>query len=273
MKNIFTYGEQPARRNLTVADLRACKGVRKLTQTNPATEEESAAAAEAGIDTLICLDSQYDAVRAGAPETFLTSALLITDYPTDEDTLRAAMKTMEAGADAIYTPRRPALVRMLADEGIPVMGHLGLVPRKCTWVGGLRAVGKTADEATILFDQFRRLEDAGAYAVEVEVVPGEVMAEISQRTSLITVSLGAGGHCDVTYLFARDILGDTEHSPRHAKVYGKLRKLRQEMQAERVRAMSAFVKEAHSGAFPTAKESVAMNPDELKRWKERLDAM
>lgn len=60
--------------------------------------------------------------------------------------MRAAMEYMEAGADAIYTPRRHALVKMLADEGIPVMGHLGLVPRKCTWVGGLRAIGTTAAE-------------------------------------------------------------------------------------------------------------------------------
>ncbi len=187
MKNIFTFGEKPARRNLTIADLRDLKGVRQLTQTNPATAEEAAAAVAGGIDTLICGQSQYAGVRAGAPHTFLTAALMLTDFPTDEETIRAAFKYMEAGADAIYTMRRPQLVRLLADEGIPVMGHLGLVPRKSTWVGGLRAVGKTADEAKRLFDKFRELEDAGAFAVEVEVVPEAVLAEISPRTSLITL--------------------------------------------------------------------------------------
>ncbi len=138
MKNIFIFGEKPARRNLTIADLRDLKGVRQLTQTNPATLEEAAAAVASGIDTLIRGQSQFEGVRAGAPHTFLTAALMLTDFPTDEATIRTAFKYMEAGADAIYTVRRPQLVRLLADEGIPVMGHLGLVPRKSTWVGGLR---------------------------------------------------------------------------------------------------------------------------------------
>lgn len=271
MKNVFTYGERAERRNTTVADLRACKGVRKLTQTNPGTTEEAAAAVEAGFDILICCDHQYEAVRAGAPETFLTAALMLTDHPTDLDSIRAAMKYMEAGADAIYTPRRHELVKMLADEGIPVMGHLGLVPRKCTWVGGLRAVGKTAQEAQELYDQFRSLEDAGAWAVEVEVVPEEVLAEINERTSLITVSLGAGAAGDVQYLFACDIVGESEHPPRHGKSYGNLRALREEMQRQRVKAMSAFVGEATTGAFPTAEQSVSMNPEELKKFRELLD--
>ncbi len=270
MKNVFTYGEKPARRNLTVADLRAAKGVRKLTQTNPGTAEESAAAVEAGIDTLICLESQYPAVREGAPETFITAALWLTEYPTDLETLRAAMRCMDAGADAIYTPRRPELVKLLADEEIPVMGHLGLVPRKCTWVGGLRAIGKTADEAIALYDKFRRLEDAGAYAVEVEVVPEEVLGEISQRTSLVTVSLGSGSLGDVNYLFTSDILGETEHMPRHGKSYANLRKLRAEMQAERVRAMTAFREEAMGGSFPAKELSVSMDPAELEAFRSQL---
>ena len=120
MKRIFTYGERPERRNLTVADLRACKGVRKLTQTNPRTTDEAAAAVAGGIDVLICCKHEYDAVRAGAPETFLTSALMLTDHPTDLDTIRAAMATMEAGADAVYTPRRPELVAVGLEPGAEV---------------------------------------------------------------------------------------------------------------------------------------------------------
>ncbi len=272
MKNIFTYGEKPSKRNLTVADIRACKGEKKLTQTNPRTEEESAAAVEAGVDVLICCQDEYEGVRAGAPHTFLTCALMLTDFPTDLETMRAAMQYMEAGADAIYTPRRPEFVKMLADEGIPVMGHLGLVPRKCTWVGGLRAIGKTAEEARKLYDDFRRLEDAGAWAVEVEVVPQEVMAEINRRTSLITFSLGSGRDADVMYLFATDIFGDSEDSPRHAKIYGRLREMRQEMQAERVRAMTAFVEDAHQESFPEPERSVSMQADELEKFRSLLDS-
>jgi len=270
MKNIFTYGERPAKRNLTIADLRECKGVRKLTQTNPTTEEESAAAVEAGIDTLICGQSQFSRVRAGAPHTFLTAALMLTDFPTETDTIRAAFKYMEEGADAIYTPRRPEFVKLLADEGIPVMGHLGLVPRKCTWVGGLRPVGKSAAEASNLFDQFKSLQDAGAFGVEVEVVPEDLLAELNQRTSLITFSLGSGSFGDVIYLFTSDILGESELFPRHAKAYADLRQMRQNMQAERVRAFARFIEETQSGGFPTADHSVLMLPGELEKFRSSL---
>ena len=133
-------------------------------------------------------------------------------------------------------------------------------------------MGRTADEAIDLLEKFHRLEDAGAWAVEVEVVPQEVMAEINQRTSLITFSLGAGPHADVNYLFASDIMGESENPPRHAKCYGRLRELREEMQAERVRSMKAFVADAESGEFPPAELSVRMKPEELAAFRERLES-
>lgn len=75
---------------------------------------------------------------------FLTAAIDLVRYPLPDDILRAAMKAMELGADAVLTARSMKIVEMLAGEDIPVMGHLGLVPRKSGWRGGLRAVGKTA---------------------------------------------------------------------------------------------------------------------------------
>ena len=99
------------------------------------------------------------------------------------------MAALKNGADSVMTARRLAVVEMLANEDIPVMGHLGLVPRKSTWRGGLRAVGRTAEEALALMQDFRDLENAGAFSVEAEVIPAEVMSAISPRTGLITVSL------------------------------------------------------------------------------------
>mgnify|MGYP002824111958 CR=1 FL=1 len=139
-KPIYTWDAKPSRRNLTAADIRACKGVRKLTQTTANTVEEAAAAAESGIDMLICGAANVELVRQGAPHHFLTAALTIPDYPTDEDILRGALTALKNGADSVMTARRLAVVEMLANEDIPVMGHLGLVPRKSTWRGGLRAV-------------------------------------------------------------------------------------------------------------------------------------
>ena len=111
----------------------------------------------------------------------------------------------------------------MSNAGIPVQGHIGLVPRKSTWTGGIRAVGKTLDEAKALFQNLKDLESAGAWAVECEVIPSRLMRELSSRTSLVTISIGSGNGCDVQFLFADDILGASEGSfPRHSKQYCNL---------------------------------------------------
>ena len=105
-----------------------------------------------------------------------------------------------------------------AEAGSPVQGHAGLVPGKSTWTGGLRAVGKTLDEAMWVYRSIKELEAAGAYAVEVEVIPEELLLEISKRTSLMTSSIGAGSGGDIQFLFAEDVLGNNPPPyPRHSK--------------------------------------------------------
>lgn len=271
MKNIYTWAARPARRTVTVADLRAGKGKRKFTQVTANTAEEAAAAAEAGLDMIICNSQNTEAVRAGNDTLFLTAAIGLPDFPTETDILREALRALALGADAVLTARSMDVVSMLAREEIPVMGHLGLVPRKSSWVGGLRAVGKTADEAFELFQRFRRLEEAGAVLVEAEVIPGPVMAEISRRSGLITVSLGSGDGADVMYLFMEDICGEKENRPRHARTYGDLLGLRQQIREERVRALKAFQADAMGGTFPSDAETARIDAGELESFLSRLD--
>ena len=251
--------------------MRTAKGTRKLVQVTANSAEEAAAAAEAGIDLIIGNARNVEGVRAGNDELFLTAALGLPDYPTESDVLRGAFGALEKGADAIMTSRSLEVVSMLSREEIPVMGHLGLVPRKSTWIGGLRAVGKTADEAYELYRRFRRLEEAGAFSVEAEVIPGPVLAEISRRSGLTTVSLGSGGGGDVNYLFMEDICGDGESSPRHARAYANLAALRRQIREERVRALRAFRADALGGGFPGEAETVAMDPREMEGFLDRLE--
>ena len=210
-------------------------------------------------------------MRRGNDELFLTATLGIPDYPTESDVLRAAFGALARGADAIFTARSLDIVSALAKEEIPVMGHLGLVPRKSTWIGGLRAVGKTADEAYELHRRFRRLEEAGAFSVEAEVIPGPVLAEISRRSGLITVSLGSGDGGDVNYLFMEDICGDGDDPPRHARAYADLAGLRRRIREERVRALRAFREDALCGGFPGDAETVDIDPREMEGFLDRLD--
>ena len=272
MRRTYTWSARPVRRNLTVADLRAGKGKRRFTQVTANTAEEAEAAARAGIDLIICNSRNVEEVRAGNDDLFLTAAMGLPDYPTPDDVLREAFRALSLGADAVMTARSMDVVAMLAKEEIPVMGHLGLVPRKSTWVGGLRAIGRSADEALALFERFRHLEEAGACMVEAEVIPGPVMAAISERSGLITVSLGSGPGADVMYLFMEDICGDTENPPRHARAYGDLAALRRRIREERIAALEAFRADAMSGAFPAREQSADIEARELELFLERLDA-
>ena len=272
MKRIYTYGGRPARRNLTVADLVALKGNTKLCQTCPATEEEAAACAAAGIDVLNTSDADLPAVRAGAPETFTIADLPMTAHLTPDDILRAAVRAAEAGADAVYTPRSLRTVEMLASEGLAVQGHLGLVPRLSTQRGGLRIVGKTAAEAIELAEDFRRLEDAGACAAEVECVATEALAEIGPRSKLVTHSIGAGSGGDVIFMFLVDICGESEQPPGHARAFADLPSIRQRLADERRRALREYRSAVMDGSYPDAETSVSMLPNEHTNLREALDA-
>ncbi len=182
-----------------------------------------------------------------------------------------AFGAVTAGADAVITGRGCDTVRILANEHIPVVGHLGFVPRKSTWVGGVRAFGKTSAEASELWDRFRRLEDAGAFAVECELIPAAVMSEINRRTSLVTVSLGSGADADVIFLFTCDICGEAARLPRHARAWGNLAKLHRAVREERVKALSGFRSEVSSGSFPAASEVAGIPDAELAEFRVRLE--
>ena len=133
MARIYTYGGEFAERNHTVAGLRAGKGSRKYAQGSANSADQDAAVAEAGIDMLSIVSQDVAMIRSACPNTFITAALMLTDHSTDDDLFRNGFAAMEAGADALYTVRGLSAVGPLAEKGIPVMGHAGLVPRFSTW--------------------------------------------------------------------------------------------------------------------------------------------
>lgn len=271
MSKILTFGGKLTERNVTVADLIAGKGKKQFTETTVYNAEEAAAVAEAGIDVLRAWDPMVSETAAAAPTTFITAGIAFDAYETPDQILAAAIRAVSAGADAVYTPRGLGVVEMLAREGIPVQGHVGLVPRKSTWVGGLRGIGKTCDEAVRLFQDFKDLENAGAYAAEVELVPPEALELINPKTSIVTYSLGSGGAGDVIFLFMEDICGDVEDPPRHAKAYGELRSLRRQIREERLSALKAFKADVDAGTFPGPGKSTVMPEIEKLAFQEALD--
>jgi 3-methyl-2-oxobutanoate hydroxymethyltransferase len=159
----------------------------------------------------------------------------------------------------------------MADENVPVIGHVGLIPSRKTWTGGFKAVGKTAASAMQIFEAVRQYEAAGAFGAEIEVVPVEVAAEISRRTTLFMISMGAGTGCDAQYLFAEDVLGANRgHMPRHSKVYRNFAAEFDRLQNERVAAFKDYVADVESGAYPEPRHVVRMEAQELELFKSEL---
>ncbi len=264
----MTLGGAYATRNYTIKHLQNLKGKMVLTETMPFTTSEAAAAEEAGIDTLKVKFDPGDpataiAIRKAAPNTFMTFCIGLTKIATAAEAVRAGFDAMEAGADGIMCQWGPEFIRAVSNVGIPVQAHTGLVPRLSTWTGGLRAVGKTIEEALWIFKQIRLFEEAGAWAVEVEVVPAELLAQISRRTRLVISSIGAGSGGDIQFMFAEDILGNhAPPYPRHTKQYRNLFKMEQAMQMERVEGFRDYIDDVKSGRFPSP-EHIVNAPDGL----------
>ena len=262
LKRIMTLGGAYGTRNYTVKDLRDQKGKRVLVETLPFSPEEAAAAEQAGIDTMkVRFDPRQPdlaaAVRQAAPNTFMAFSVPLVAAASEAEAVRLGYDAMAIGADAIMCQWSPRFVKAAAEAGIPIQGHAGLVPRKSTWTGGLRAVGKTLDEAIWVYREIKALEDAGAYAVEVEVIPAELLVEISKRTSLLTSSIGAGSGGDIQFLFAEDVLGNNPPPfPRHSKQYRLLYKMKEAMQAERIAGFQEFVTEVRAGHFPGPEHTI-----------------
>ncbi len=273
MARILDYTGQEADRTATVASLRALKNQdSQVAQVTATTPEEAEAAEKAGIEMVVCMSDFVPAVREGSKRVFLTSAIDFTGAVTVDELLAVAFESLNAGADAVITARRLECVERMAAEDIPVMGHLGFVPKKSTLYGGVRGVGKTADEAMDLWHQFRRLEDAGAFAVECELIPTDVMAAINERTGMTTISLGSGPDADVMFLFTNDICGEGQREPRHARAYADLASLYAQVQQTRIDALSAFRADVSAKSFPSESETIAVDQAELATFLAALDA-
>ena len=276
-KKVFSMTGELGLRNYTVRDIIDLKGEKQLTQTLPFIPNEAKAAEDAGIDlmnTRFNYFKQETAIetRKSASKTFMSFVIPLLSVPTKDDALKHSYKAMELGADGIIFQGSLNHIEALSNAGIPVQGHIGLVPRKSTWTGGIRAVGKTLDEAKALFQNLKDLESAGAWAVECEVIPSRLMRELSSRTSLVTISIGSGNGGDVQFLFADDILGVSEGPfPRHSKQYCNLFKEAQRIQKIRVNAFKDFIDEVNTNIFPSNKFEVEVTEEFVERFCNYLD--
>jgi len=233
---------------------------------------------EAGIDVILVGDSLGNVVlgygntvpvtldeiliHLKAVRRAVQRALLVADMPYgtfhtgDDDAVRNALRLVkEGGAEAIKLEgghKRVQLVKRLVDEEISVMGHIGLTPQSINQLGAYRVQGKTARTAQQLIDDAKALEDAGAFAVVLEVVPREVARIITETISIPTIGIGAGAECDIQVLVLHDMLGlSFGKQARFVRPYAKLREVITD-------AVSRYADDVRSGNYPSEAESYAL---------------
>jgi 3-methyl-2-oxobutanoate hydroxymethyltransferase len=197
------------------------------------------------------------AVRRGVQRALLVSDMPYGSYHTGaDDAVRNALRLIkEGGAEAVKLEggrTRAALVKRLVDEEIPVMGHIGLTPQSVNKLGGFRVQGKTAEAARSILDDARALEDAGAFAIVLEVVPREIAKLVTESVRIPTIGIGAGPHCDIQVLVIHDLLGlSFGKLPRFVRQYANLHQTMTD-------AISRFAEDVRSGAYPSDAESYGL---------------
>jgi 3-methyl-2-oxobutanoate hydroxymethyltransferase len=266
------------RKKLTVYDYLHTKGNKQLSVLFVHNVEEAKAAEEAGID-MICTShdspdygiltpfTDLKRIREAAPSCFMQSGG--PRLPSSEsEAIKLAHEYMAIGADCIYAGNYSyKFIKAMREENIPINGHVGLVPSKSSWIGGFRAIGKTAEEAIGVLRHTMELQDAGVIGVEFEVVPPEVAKVVTEKVDIITLSMGSGSDCDGQYLFANDILGYTDgHMPRHARVYRNFKDEYYKLQNQRISAFKEFHNDTIEKKFNDPKITVGIENSELDKF-------
>lgn len=189
------------------------------------------------------------AVMRGAKRAQVVGDLPFLSYGVKlEDGLRSAGRLIkEAGVGAVKLEggrEQAELVRRIVQMGIPVMAHIGLCPQAIHRLGGYRIQGRNPAQALELKESALALQEAGAYSIVLEGIPGALAQEITASLEIPTIGIGAGVHCDGQVLVIYDLLGmDPDFRPRFVKVYDDLH--------TRIRgAVSAYRDEVQAGTFP-----------------------
>jgi 3-methyl-2-oxobutanoate hydroxymethyltransferase len=193
-------------------------------------------------------------------------ALVVGDMPflsysaPDEALENAGLFLREAGAQAVKVEggvRSAKIVEELVRAGIPVMGHIGWTPQAKLGMGGkVRVQGKSLEQARALLHDALAIQEAGAFAIVLELVPGQLAAAITERLRIPTIGIGAGAGCSGQVQVVTDLLGLGSFIPRHARPYASLRQTILD-------AARAYAADVAAGSFPGPEETVRMDDEIL----------
>jgi 3-methyl-2-oxobutanoate hydroxymethyltransferase len=215
---------------------------------------------------MMVLHSQ--AVRRGAPNTFVLGCMPYQSYNTVDRALANATRFMqEALVDAVKPQggkSQAHILKALVDAGIPTASHIGLTPHTIAMFGGFRIQGRTAEAAMKILEDAFAIQDAGCFMLEFEAVPAPVAKAVDDAVKIFTFAIGAGSASCGQLLLAFDLLGVFDQfKPKFTKRYANLSQVA-------VEALKTYAAEVRGGVFPDADHSYGMQPDEVAKLEARL---
>jgi 3-methyl-2-oxobutanoate hydroxymethyltransferase len=209
------------------------------------------------------------AVRRGAPNTFVLGCMPYQSYHTVERALVNATRLMqEADCDAVKPQGGKSQAHILAalvDAGIPTASHIGLTPHTVALFGGFKVQGRSAESAMKILEDALAIQDAGCFMLEFEAVPGPIASLISEQLEIPTIGIGAGAGTDGQILLSYDLLGVfTDFKPKYTKHYANLTEVA-------VAGLRQYVQEVKEGVFPGEEQAYAVRGEELEKFRDMLE--
>ena len=204
------------------------------------------------------------AIRRGAPSTFVLGCMPYQSYHTVERALTNATRFMqEAACDAVKPQggkSQAHILKAMVDAGIPTASHIGMTPHTVAMFGGFRIQGKTADTAMKILEDAFAIQDAGCFMLEFEAVPAKIAAVISRQLEIPTIGIGAGVGCDGQILLCHDLLGVfTDFKPKFTKRFANLTEVA-------LKGIAQYIAEVKAGTFPDDDHSYGVDEKEYEKF-------
>jgi 3-methyl-2-oxobutanoate hydroxymethyltransferase len=204
------------------------------------------------------------AIRRGAPNTFVLGCMPYQSYHTVDQALKNATRFMQAAASDAVKPQggksQAHILKALVDAGIPTASHIGLTPHTIAMFGGFKIQGRTAASAMKILEDALAIQDAGCFMLEFEAVPGRIAEVISRQLEIPTIGIGAGVGTDGQILLCHDLLGVfTDFKPKFTKRFAKLTEVA-------VAGIGQYVKEVKEGAFPDDDHTYTVKDAEYEKF-------
>lgn len=202
------------------------------------------------------------AVARGAKNSFIVGDMPFMSYNLSvEQGLDNAAKMIKAGASAVKmegcNDYMISLIKRCVESGIPVLGHLGFTPQLMNTIGGHKIQGKTVDAAEKILESAKKLEEAGCFAIVLELIPAESAKYITESISVPTIGIGAGKYCSGQIVVTDDILGKfTDFAPKFVKKYANLHDIV-------LNSLEEYKNDVKNELFPSVNESFVLPKEEL----------